>query len=94
MVGALLSAVIFTHFWCREFSLFERLFSKEFYSKQMTISERTRLDVEGALDRLWLIGKLTSVPGSLAGMLMVLLLLLVLAYHPWLSPTPMPMSRR
>lgn len=42
--------------------------------------------------RLQTIGKLTEVPGSLVPVLMASFFTLIVAYHPWLSPTPMPMS--
>jgi hypothetical protein len=42
--------------------------------------------------RLRMVGKLTAVPGSLAATLMGLLLVVVLAYHPMLSPMPMPIG--
>ncbi|MEX0679552.1 MAG: hypothetical protein WD063_20935 [Pirellulales bacterium] len=77
-VGLLFSALLYTHFWCREFSREARRQAQDWH------------DIDSEYDRLWLVGKLTSVSSSLLPALMALLLVLVLAYHPLLSPTPMP----
>lgn len=43
-------------------------------------------------DRLWTIGRLSAVSDKKSPVLMGLLFVLVMAYHPFLSPTPMPLS--
>lgn len=79
-VGVLLAGLVFVHVWCRELA-----------------RDAERHVVHGVggenawkeLDRLSLIGSLTSVSNSLGPVLFTLVIMLVLSFHPFLSSTPM-----
>jgi hypothetical protein len=88
MVGVLLSSLLSSLVWCIEFSRY----AKEQVSADFPSPKDAGLQMESELDRLRLVGKLTSVTGGLAPVVLGLLLVLVVAYHPVVSPTPMPMG--
>lgn len=61
-------------------------------SRRLSDIETCNRKWENEYVRLRTIGKLTAVTGGVAPLLMLLLLVLVLGYHPWLSPVHMPAS--
>jgi hypothetical protein len=90
-VGLLLSSLLFIQLWCREFSRYvEKTRYNEFLDRESQGHEGVVGALENERDRLWFIGKVTSVPKRVTPVLMLLLLVLVFAYHPVVSPTPMP----
>jgi hypothetical protein len=87
MVGFLLASLLYARIWCQELAR-----ARPRQASEHAASLRIRL-LEGAdLDRFRVLGQLTSVPASLTAGLMALVLLLVLANHPIISPTPMPVG--
>ncbi len=85
-VGLLLSAVIYTYFWCWEFAHSAKVVASQPYPQ-----ERAN-DAESRVELLQSIGRLTSVTGRTVPAVMAILLVLALAYHPLLSPAPMPLG--
>jgi hypothetical protein len=100
--------LLYFHFWCREFSRFARTAmgndgnddNDDREGKGQMQLEYDQPGDEVALiaeatydrDRLWTIGQLTSATGQLGPVLLGLLFVLVIGFHPNFSPVAIPLS--
>ncbi len=100
-VGLLLASLIYLQVWCREFAdhVLRHDDQERDAVEQMRVEfaqqvseEDLAMELKNQYDRLWAIGKLTATTGKLVPMLLALLFVLVVAYHPWISPVSMPAS--
>ncbi len=85
-VGLLLSAFLYLHLRCRE--VFNDTDALEIESGRLVQGTEGKLESE----RLWAVGKLTSASSRLALVMVALQFMLVIAYHPLISPAAMPLG--
>jgi hypothetical protein len=100
-VGLLLALLLYLQVWSREFAdhVLRHDDEERDSVEQMRVEfeqevseEDLATELKNKYDQLWVIGKLTATTGNLVPMLLAMLFVLVIAYHPWISPVSMPSS--